>query len=1209
MFKKIVFILIFTFLVPHITYASASVYTSKTSRIYHSRNCSELNTDELIEFYSPQEADKMGGIPCKHCNQAAVVEENISEVKIRSTKQLDDTRKPRTTYKWVGKSVFKVNGRRVKNVNVNSLKEGLKSKWREYLYDVNSNLNNRDENEKNFLADDYMYQAKELAKQGKYIEAAMMCEKSVQAERASQRPRMANLANELSDAGHFYLLVNQHTKALKYKEEALAIARKLDGEEAFVAVDLNNIGKIYSSWNQYEKALKYYEEALAIARKLGREDIVAVCQYSIGHIYCSWGQYDKAIKLYEEALEIDRRLCKDADVASGLNSLGIVYDSWGQYDKALKYFEEALAIARKLGQEDKVASKLNNIGSVYYAWGQYDMALKYYEEALAIARKLGEQEANVTAYLNNIGDVYYSLRKYVKALKYFEEALAIARKLETREGGVAIYVADYLNNIGDVYRSWGQYDKALKHYEEALVIARKLGQEAYVADCHYHIGCVYNIWGQYDKALKHYEEALAIARKLKVEDQIARDLNGIGDVYYNRKDYQTAIRYFKESVIRKEKLRKTAIGSIRRDYLASQFKTYQQLTSAYIRDDNIFDAFQTIERSRAKLLVERLTNHESNTKQLNIKESQQTLREDAAILIYANVDLQDVVQIAITSEEITGKEVSNKSFVQSYVYKYDKPIKTLLENQRSIKVTKKDINDQPLPAIIETKGGFDDIINYYRSLLMNPSLQDERGLKIIAKIFKNSKNSDTKELGKGLYKLLIKPLEAQIKGKKDLIIVPDGILAFVPFETLIDEDGKYLVENYRITYTQSMGIRELIKERKYKKERKPLLAFGGGVYNEVSYDVDMIKNDTQLAFLTKNLYSDFRNDRSVRNAYGALGIGYWSNLPGTLNEVKNIKKVINKSVIFTGMDVTEKNIKELSRNGELSEYKVIHFATHGLVVPEVPELSAIVLSQFKRKQGREDGYLRMGEIAKLNIKADFVNLSACETGLGKIYGGEGVVGLTQSFLLAGANAVSVSLWQVADESTSRFMVTMYNLVKDRDMNYADTMTEIKRQFINGDFGDKYKAPFYWAPFVYYGNDTLTVKETTKGTALSIQKGINKSQRESKERQIPDNKLSVPQQETSLKKLDRYVEEDKVAASPAFNQPDNIKLKETDRPVLSGLTKNEVLKKLGQPDTVDKWSVSEIWHYRDSYVEFENDILIRCYEPHGEGVLKAKLNEL
>jgi CHAT domain-containing protein len=187
-----------------------------------------------------------------------------------------------------------------------------------------------------------------------------------------------------------------------------------------------------------------------------------------------------------------------------------------------------------------------------------------------------------------------------------------------------------------------------------------------------------------------------------------------------------------------------------------------------------------------------------------------------------------------------------------------------------------------------------------------------------------------------------------------------------------------------------------------------------------------------------------------------------------LKEVHEIKNVISRSNIFTGKNVTEKDIRELSKNWKFNEYKVLHFATHGLVVPEVPELSALALSQFKEK-GKEDGYLRTEEIAKMEIKADLVNLSAFDAGVGGIYEDDGLTRLIHSFVLSGAKAVSVSLWRVADESTSQFMATMYGLVQDKGMSYIDAITEVKRQFLNGEFGEKYKAPYYWAPFVYYGN--------------------------------------------------------------------------------------------------------------------------------------------
>ncbi|MDP6433100.1 MAG: CHAT domain-containing protein, partial [Candidatus Scalindua sp.] len=298
-------------------------------------------------------------------------------------------------------------------------------------------------------------------------------------------------------------------------------------------------------------------------------------------------------------------------------------------------------------------------------------------------------------------------------------------------------------------------------------------------------------------------------------------------------------------------------------------------------------------------------------------------------------------------------------------------------------------------------------------------------------------------------------------------------------------NGQYLVENYHINYVQSVDIRKLIKKREHSDKRKPLLAFGGAVYEEAAYDAEVIENEAQMALFKKNIYSDLKNIRQelaekkvfsdfvniryIRNAYNGLGIGTWPDLPDTLNEVKNINKVIKRSDIFTGSNVTEKDVKELSKNWTLYNYKVLHFATHGLVVNEVPELSAVVLSQFEKDEGKEDGYLRIEEIAELDFQADLITLSACETSLGRVDGNAGIMGFTQSFILAGANAVSISLWRAAGESTSQFMAAMYGMVQDKGIGYAEAITEVKRRFISGSFGEKYKAPYYWAPFVYYGN--------------------------------------------------------------------------------------------------------------------------------------------
>jgi CHAT domain-containing protein len=280
-------------------------------------------------------------------------------------------------------------------------------------------------------------------------------------------------------------------------------------------------------------------------------------------------------------------------------------------------------------------------------------------------------------------------------------------------------------------------------------------------------------------------------------------------------------------------------------------------------------------------------------------------------------------------------------------------------------------------------------------------------------------------------------------------------------------DGRYLIERYHIRYAQSLTVLEILEKRRFAaRQKKPLLAFGGAVYEDMDYEEAVVESEKQLEALKKSTEVALSRGHGLNDAYQRLGYGEWKNLPGTLTEVKRIGQIVSGAEVLTGTSVDEGYLKTLSSRGDLKRYRVIHFATHGIVVPEIPELSALVLSQLGQRNDQEDGYLGMGEVARLDLEAEFVNLSACETGLGKIYGGEGVVGLTQSFLVGGANGLSVSLWQVADASTMEFMVGLYRLAQEEGLGYSRAITEMKRGFIKG---NKYSDPFCWAPFVYYGN--------------------------------------------------------------------------------------------------------------------------------------------
>ncbi len=957
------------------------------------------------------------------------------------------------------------------------------------------------------------YKAQEFEKLGEYLKAVEMYEKTVQAEKDSPDPIKLNIVTGLNQAAYYYSLAGQYKTATDKIDEALKIARKLKRDD-IIADCLNSFGYFYNYLKQHDVAVKYYLEALDIYRRLGNEHKIVANLNFIGNTYNSLGQYDTAIEYLERALDLDKKLNRESNIAADFNNVGRVYETIGKYDNAIEYYDKALSIYKKLGLEEEISNGLNNIGNIYNYWEQYITAVKYYEESLNIYRKLWKQDSivfrrriskisdfckttgqnemaikyylealdiyrnlgqssNVAACLNNIGTVYQNQGMHEKAVMYFEDALGVAR-----EPGQDDNTSISLNNIGSVYDSLGKYDKALEYYEKALDVDRKLQAEAGEVLESKNLDLYYRFyWNKHDKIIYPYEQVLANNRKIEKDTDIYRDLNRIGTIYIVQKKYKTAIEHFKESLSIIEELRKNAIGEIRKSLLSNLVHAYQLLTSAYIKDNDANSALQSIELIRAKLQIERFTEgvkyikkKEKWIRQQEVEEIQETLDDDTVIIIYANVNLENIVQIAITKKGITGKEISHKSFVQSSIGKYGAQIRTLLVNQRNLS---------------EEKNDFSNIINYYGSLLKEPPLHGRIGS--VTDIYSPKEGLHrvkAKEIGSSLYELLIKPMEEQIKGKKNLIIVPGGILTFVPFGTFIDENGQYLVENHSISYAQSLDTRKLVRKREYDEDRKPLLAFGGAVYEDSGFKAEKIENRVQLAVLTKNIYTNLEeiqtdlllksfypgleNIRSVGNAYNVLGITSWSDLPETRNEVKKIKNVFSRSNFYTGKNIKERDIKELSDDWKFYDYKVLHFATHGLLVPEVPELSALVLSQFK-EMGKEDGYLRIKEIAKMEIRADLVNLSAFDTGLGEIYEDDSFNRLIHSFVLSGVKSVSISLWRVAGESTSRFMATMYGLVQDREMSYLDAVTDVKRQFIGGDFGEEYKAPYYWATFMYYGN--------------------------------------------------------------------------------------------------------------------------------------------
>jgi CHAT domain-containing protein/predicted negative regulator of RcsB-dependent stress response len=872
-----------------------------------------------------------------------------------------------------------------------------------------------------------------------------------------------NAGNAYLEKGLSFYNAEEYEDAIIEFKQAEEIYRELAvsgvGEKRLSDIYLF-LGYSYYNTGEYETALNY----LTLSRELNSEyaeyELIAYNLHYSGNIYLDLGKIERALDCYNTALDlyINRITSEDKQVLIGrlLLSKGEALFAKGKYDNALECYKQADSIFVSLQQKDLLHSSAYKIGSVFEAWGEYTAALEYYYKSLSIVKET-PIETMIPFYMNRIGLVKLYEEAYEEAITYFNDGLALIE-------GININYINILNSLGIAYYRMGEPEKALIYLEEVIDICNRLDNKSTIrfginkiyGNFLINTGRCYTQLKQYDRALEFFKKAENYAYALEDNNLYVKSYLNQGIYYWEKRQYRDSVWELNDAINIIEEIRKTATGLVRRDYLATQIDAYRYLVSNYVRENLPFNALDAIQDSSTRYLTEILLSNLAMKETVYFdrdysgigKRIQDKMDEETGILVYSNVNWSagNPVLILLTQKNIRAIELERTMFNMTVEKNIKKAMDMILRNIKKSNII---INENKDPFYQKKEGQkeiFEKIIKYYRYLLSTPNID------IIHK-----KQRDL--IGLELYRLLIKPVEANLSSKTKLLIIPDGVLAFIPFETLIDEENSRLVEKYIIQYHQSLAVSEIISKRKYDSStRKPFLGFGGAVYEEKTYKAGKRITEAEIASILDE--RGFNHD-----IYSRMGIT-WKNLPGTLKEIDAISKLIPEAEVYRGASVTETLVKSLSESSALKNYRVIHFATHGMVVPEYPELSSLVLSQTPGKNEKEDGYLQMSEINSLYIEADFVNLSACETGLGKVYAGEGCVGLTQAFLLAGANGLSVSLWSVADESTMKFMVGMYNLVANKGYSFKKAIHEMKLEFLRG---NDFSNPFYWAAFVYYGN--------------------------------------------------------------------------------------------------------------------------------------------
>jgi CHAT domain-containing protein/lipopolysaccharide biosynthesis regulator YciM len=920
----------------------------------------------------------------------------------------------------------------------------------------------------------------------------------------------SHVAALLNNLGNAYQELGNAGKAVDYYSQALAVWKKLYRDNhPDLAVTLNNLGAAYIDLGDASRAVGYYQQGLTVLKRLYGDNHpdVAIALNGLGEAYRMLQDTGKAFSYLQQALIIRKKLYGDKhpDVAYSLNSLGAVYRQLGDAGKALSYSQQALAISRQLHGANHldVARYLDNLGEAYLDLGNASKAVSCYQQALSISKALhGENHPTVANALCALGMAYAVLGDVDKAIRYHQQALAIRKHLY---GDNHLAVADTLSNLGATYHELGDVDKALGYLQQALVIRKRLYGDDHpaVAVARMNLGGAYRDWGDASKALASMTGALQALRSHPKATEpfrpgdvlplpVTLHLLGMRAAHLEEQlgapaeerlrraaaDYDLALALLER--MREEGVESDAGKIALAEKIAALFPLRVGLAwRLYQREHraaDLYQGFTVAEQGTARVFLKSLG--KARARALGGLPTNLVNDEQVLLTQLINLDRQldrernqapeqrDGVAIGRLFDQRQKAEADLQVLVrrmeQEYpayaALKYPKPC--TLEAARACLST----NEVALLYILGTKASYvllleapqatGDGLTIYE---LPPAVQLAEQISALTDPAMLASADKTAELAAEAYAALLGPLAERLAGK-DLVIVPNGALCYLPFELLIEPSGKsgapgrFLVERHRLRYAPSLTA--LTIQRKWDQVRsrpdRAFFALGDPVYD----GADSRKGSQGTLPLVGR---DRAGEYALREGHAGF-----PRLPFSGTEVEQIGRLLGaaRGDILTGPAATEGAVKAASASGQLARYRYLHFACHGILGLASGQQPALVLSQVG--DDKEDGFLQLDEVTNLKLNADLVVLSACRSGQGRLHNGEGVKGLARAFLYAGSRGVLCSLWQVDDQETARLMLQLYTNLK-QGQSSAAALRNAQLDMIH-----KGKAPLYWAPFVLIG---------------------------------------------------------------------------------------------------------------------------------------------
>lgn len=851
-------------------------------------------------------------------------------------------------------------------------------------------------------------------------------------------------------------------------EEALRIWRELE-DRAGMGKVLYNLGNLHADAREPDAALRHYEQALPLQEAAGRLTDRAMTLAAMALLYRNRGDGARALALFNQGLDLARRSGDSSAEAYLLHAAATFLLRIGELQQALERLSAALELYRTLGERTPQARVLMNLGSTAFGLGDRDKALGHYREALAIHQELGDAEGECSARLY-LGFLLQLQGASEEALAHYGRALEIIPTLSD-----PFIQATGLHFVGRAYLALGRIAEAQSHLRQALALHDRMGDPLSRARTLIELGRVDRELGDDRRAEAKFREALELGRKLRnflAEVSAGEALAGL---QRDRGDLDAARATIEETLRTIDSVRsRVASQRMRISFLASRQSYYwlelDILMRLYERDRDgasLAAALAASERARARALLDLLAEGRIDVRRgiaedLKRREAEIDSRISSAQSQILSGSLSagqaerlgEEMRRAFEERERLEWEIRSRhpryAAVRHPVPLRLEEIQALLDDRTAF--LEYAVGEERSFLFVVTR---DRLASYVLPSAARLAEQVSRMGEALERPGRRSHGAYLEAAG-ALYRELVAPAEELLAGRPRLIVSPDGPLHFLSFEALLTDDSRprgedlyeglpYLIRERSVTYVPSASVlAELAHPRERdgfaREERKLFVGFADPSWPGEEGAGARVAEARSLAL---------------------AGLPRMQRLAQSRREVEEIARLYpaEASRLYVDRAATEENVKG---NELLKSARRIHFATHGFLNERQPELSGLALT-FDGDP-REDGLLQVYEIFNLELDADLVVLSACDTGLGQRVSGEGLVGVTRALLYAGARSVVVSLWQVDDSSTAELMVGFYRHL-DREADKAEALRRSKLEMIRQ---GRYAHPYYWAPFVLIG---------------------------------------------------------------------------------------------------------------------------------------------